>query len=226
MTTLSSVRAFTSTNGSTWSDAGTGAGSTKLIAGTTGNFLAHSGSGNAQFSSDTGSTWTSGSVNFTGGSVTVSDIAFGGGVYVAVGRIFTGVQNQPRISTSTNGTTWTQRYSPASVGLFGSVTYTNLGSGFFIAGGSGVIFYSDTTGVTWTQATITGGTPSPTEIIDGGASASPRFVGLTNSTAVVTSNDGVNWTVETLGTPVSAGQAAFTNGKWVLNNAYYILTSG
>jgi hypothetical protein len=78
--------------------------------------------------------------------------------------------------------------------------------------------YSDTTGGTWTNATISGAfTGQVTEIIDGGASASPRFVAVTTvADTVLTSNDGVNWTVVNLGASVTAGYISFLNGRWVL----------
>jgi hypothetical protein len=227
---LRGIGSYTSTNGSTWTTAGSGtfpASPLGITAGPTGSFLAttisSSSSNTATFTSNTGATWTAGTFSFTG--VAGIQTAFGNGVYVAVGTQFTGPSAyRRRIDTSTNGTTWTSRYAPATTPeYFYAVTFTNLGSGFFIAGGDGStrIMYSDSTGTTWTNATISGSlTSAVQEIIDGGASASPRFVAVTNSTAVVTSNDGVNWTVVTLPAVIYKGQFSFTNGRWLFTDTY------
>jgi hypothetical protein len=225
---LNGVRFYTSTDGATWTEAGTGAlglvSPLGVINGPTGSFLATTTATNSSnsfaFTSNTGGSWVSGTFSFTG--VGGIKTAYGNGVYVAVGTQFTGPSAyRRRVDTSPDGTTWTSRYAPATTPeYFYAVTFTNLGSGFFIAGGAGSaqIMYSNTTGTTWTNATISGVfTGSVLEIIDGGASASPRFVAVTSViNTVLTSDDGINWVVVTLDADVDPGYVSFLNGRWVL----------
>jgi hypothetical protein len=231
------LNSFTSTTGASWSAAGNGTLANvepSIISSITGSFLVYGSatSANGAFTSNTGSTWTS-SVNFNftvapAGTNTFvyRQAAYGNSTYVMAGFV-TGqtagptFRNYRRISTSSNGTTWANVYAPTAFDeTFISLTFTNLGSGFFIAGGNGGtrIMYSDSTGTTWTNATISGTfTGSVLEIIDGGASASPRFVAVTSViNTVLTSNDGINWVVVTLDADVDPGYVSFLNGRWVL----------
>jgi hypothetical protein len=240
------LNSFTSTDGASWLAAGNGTFSQNptLISGTTGSFLVYSTqSTSGAFTSNTGSTWTSG-INFNFAASTIGSTngytyyqaAYGNGTYVMVGLVigvtttgppffFPIFTNYKRISTSSDGITWTSVYpSTTTVGYFVTVTFTNLGSGFFIAGAIGIgvalIEYSNTNGTTWTAATING-TPSTAavfQIIDGGASASPRFVAVTNSTEVLTSDDGINWNIVTLAVEVNSGYVSFLNGRWMLTS--------
>jgi hypothetical protein len=231
------LNSFTSTTGAIWSAAGNGTLTNvqpSLISSVTGSFLVYGSftSANGAFTSNTGSTWTS-SVNFNftvapAGTNTFVYVqaAYGNNTYVMAGYVIgttagPTIRNYRRVSTSSNGTTWTNVYAPTSFNeTFTAITFTNLGSGFFIAGGDGGtrIMYSDAAGATWTNATISGTfTGSVLEIIDGGASASPRFVAVTSViNTVLTSNDGVNWTVVTLDADVDPGYVSFLNGRWVL----------
>jgi hypothetical protein len=231
------LNSFTSTTGAIWSAAGNGTFANvapTVISSTTGTFLVYGSFTNATgvFTSNTGSTWTS-SVNFNftvapagANTFVYVQAAYGNNTYVMAGYVVgvtagPTVRNYRRVSTSSNGTTWTNVYAPTSFNeTFTALTFTNLGSGFFIAGGDGGarIMYSNTTGSTWTNATISGTfTGAVQEIIDGGASASPRFVAVTNViNTVLTSNDGINWTVVTLGASVTAGYVSFLNGRWML----------
>jgi hypothetical protein len=240
------LNSFTSSNGATWSAAGNGTltfSAPFIISSVTGSFLVYDGGGTGAFTSNTGSTWTS-SINFNFtvapfgvSSSTTRQAAYGNSTYVMVGYVRGNVgptnRYYRRVSTSSNGTTWTNTYAPTAFDeFFNWVTFTNLGSGFFIAAGTNStgasdILYSNTTGSTWTSATISGTlTQTIYQIIDGGASASPRFVALTNSTEVLTSNDGINWTVVTFPNTVnsdyefgikSSGGVSFLNGRWIIS---------
>jgi len=240
------LNSFTSSNGATWSAAGNGTLTSSfpsIISSVTGSFLVYDGGGTGAFTNNTGSTWTS-SINFNftvapfgSSSSTTRQAAYGNSTYVMVGNVRGNVgptnRYYRRVSTSSDGITWTNVYAPTAFDeFFYAVTFTNLGSGFFIAAGTNStgasdILYSNTTGSTWTSATISGTlTQTIYQIIDGGASASPRFVALTNSTEVVTSNDGINWTVVTFPNAVgsdyafgtkSSGGASFLNGRWVIS---------
>ena len=237
------LNSFTSSNGATWSAAGNGTfpnDRPAIVSGATGSFFVYrlQGSGtSAAFTSNTGSTWTSSiSLNFTVAGA-LCEVAYGNSVYVAVGISAT----QGEISRSSNGTTWASTYTTSgTTGQLYSVTYTNLGSGLFIAvgragtGGSAIL-YSDATGTTWSNATINGTLTRPIyQIIDGGASASPRFVALTDTTEALTSDDGVTWTVTSISssvtTPfstVASNYNNFLNGRWVFGQiGILILTNG
>lgn len=241
------LNSFTSTDGASWLAAGNGTlvnVSPTIISSVTGSFLVYGSNTSAfgVFTSNTGSTWTS-SVNFNFAASTIGgttgytyyQAAYGNGTYVMVGNVTGQTTTGPpfffpiftaykRISTSSDGTTWTSVYpSTTTVGRFYAVTFTNLNSGFFIAGADGIsatkIEYSNTNGTTWTAATINGTfTGEVREIIDGGASASPRFVAVTNSTSVITSDDGINWTVVTLAAIINQGYVSFLNGRWMLTS--------
>jgi hypothetical protein len=232
---------LTSSDGNTWSTSSLFPLSLDnvrpgLVAGATGSFLIYEDqaiSNNSAFTSNNGAAWTNG-VSLNVGEC--YGVVYGNSTYVAVGT-FT---PQGFISYSTNGTTWTNAYTTSgSSGRLYSVTYTNLGSGFFIAGGAAgtggsAIVYSNTAGTTWSNATINGTlTRFIFQIIDGGASASPRFVALTDTTEALTSDDGVTWTVTYISSGVvipynvpASNYNNFLNGRWVLNNTVYILTNG
>jgi len=237
------LNSFTSSTGAIWSAAGNGTfpnNQPAIVSGATGSFFVYRLQGfgtSAAFTSDTGSTWTSSiSLNFTVAS-TLYEVAYGNSVYVAVGSSAT----QGEISRSSNGTTWASTYTTSgTTGRLYSVTYTNLGSGFFIAGGvagtgGSAILYSNSTGTTWSNATINGTLTRPVyQIIDGGASASPRFVALTDTTEALTSDDGITWTVTSISssvtTPLSklaSNYNNFLNGRWVFGQiGIQILTNG
>jgi hypothetical protein len=107
--------------------------------------------GNLVSSTDSGATFTARTSGF--GSNVINSIAFGNGIFVAVG-------NNGTITTSTDGVTWTARTSGVSTNPLYGVYYLN---GNFIAvgggasGGTGGITTS-TDGITWTKRT----TPSST----------------------------------------------------------------
>lgn len=248
---LNTLYTLTSSNGNTWStssvvltldDVRPG-----LVAGATGSFLIYEDkaiSNRSAFTSNSGSTWTF-PINLLVG--VCYGVVYGNSTYVAVGTN----GNIGQISYSTNGTTWTLAYSTSGTGgRIYAGTYTNLGSGFFIAGGiagtgGSAILYSNTAGTTWSNATV-GGSPitgvDVTQIIDGGASASPRFVALLfNSTQALTSDDGVTWSyvsmVSDLMTPFTlpgSNYNNFVNGRWtfgsynngIINKPHLILTNG
>lgn len=105
----------------------------------------------------------------------IRNIAFGNGVYVAVGYAdaapFTG-----RILTSTNTTTWTSR-TPANTQYITCVAYGN--GNFVAAGNNGVIQYSSD-GQTWIRAS------RPTTGVFNSLTYSPQldmFLGVVNTAA-------------------------------------------
>jgi hypothetical protein len=72
------------------------------------------------------------------------DIAYGGGLYVAVG---TSLSSTGKLVTSTDAETWTSRTCPLS-----GLTCVGYNGTKWVAGGPGGIIYS-TDGLTWTQST-------------------------------------------------------------------------
>jgi hypothetical protein len=106
-------------------------------------------SGQLMSSTDSGATFT---VRTSGFSTDfINDIAFGNGVFVAVG-------NAGKISSSSDGITWTARTAGVAANAIAAVTYDN---GTFVAvgdgasGGTGGITTS-TDGTTWTKRTTPG----------------------------------------------------------------------
>jgi len=251
-TVSGALSVLTSSNGATWSNSTLVTSNLYnvrpgLVAGATGSFLVYADQGlsdRAAFTSNNGSTWTT-LIPLNVGNICYG-VVYGNSTYVAFGS---GTTGPGYISYSTNGTTFTTVYTAAER-IYAGI-YTNLGSGFFIAGGNAgiggsAIVYSNTAGTTWSNATV-GGSPitgvAVTQIIDGGASASPRFVALlfTGSTQALTSDDGVTWSVVSMVgafmTPFSlpgSNYNNFVNGRWtfgsynngIINKPHLILTNG
>ena len=91
------------------------------------------------------SSWTAG--NTLASKTDMAALAYGGGIYVAVG----GTSGTASAASSTDGITWTDRSSAITAlsgGSYGAITY---GNGVFIATNNGGITTSySTNGVTWT----------------------------------------------------------------------------
>jgi hypothetical protein len=144
---------------------------------------------NVAYSYD-GNTWFTSNI---GSSLAWRDVAFGNGVFVAIAE-------NPGLSTSTNGITWTLRTAPSG-GWF-SVTFAN---GQFVAVGSSVAATS-TDGITWTLRTIPTGQWFSVTYANGLYVA----VGSVSSAgAIVTSPDGITWTSRT--TPAGVTQSTLTS---------------
>jgi len=103
-------------------------------------------SGELMSSTDSGATFTVRTSQFS--TSYINDIAFGNGIFVAVG-------DAGKISSSTDGITWTARTANVSTNAIYAVTFAN---GTFVAvgagasGGTGGITTS-TDGITWTKRT-------------------------------------------------------------------------
>jgi hypothetical protein len=111
--------------------------------------------------------------------------------------------------TSTDGTTWTQRIPPTTLGVQG-MTY---GSGVFV----GVRLFSDsvyysTDGITWTVLAGALGSGSSGGITYGNG----IFVAPVGSGSARTSTNGITWTARTLPEGSIAGAGAYGNGNLVL----------
>lgn len=164
----------------------------------------------------------------------LSKVAFGNGLYVAVGS--------GSFATSTDGITWTTRTSPSGLGhqgiTFGSglfvtvvgngttstsiytstdgITWTArtspstgyqgvfFGNSLFVAFGSSIVSTS-TDGITWTSRTAAGAWV-------GCSYGASKFVLVSNGTAAAYSTDGATWTVTTNGISGGSGAVVFGNG--------------
>ena len=110
------------------------------------------------------------------------DVAFGNGVYVAVGS--------GSFATSTDGITWTTRTNPSGL----NHTKITFGSGIFVTtatnGTASTSIYTSTDGITWTART------SPSTGYQGVFFSNSLFVAF-GSSIVSTSTDGITWTSRT-----------------------------
>lgn len=119
------------------------------------------------------------------GNSGLNGVAFGNGVYVAVGW-------GNVILSSTTGASWTVRSGPNGSGLKGVV----FGGGTFVAVGTNGLVRTSADGATW--ATPSSGTANNLNAVcyDG-----TRFIAVGDNSTVLTSIDGSSWTTQNLGTP-------------------------
>jgi hypothetical protein len=106
-------------------------------------------SGELMSSTDSGATFTARTSGFS--TDYINDIAFGAGIFVAVGAA-------GKITTSTDGITWTARTAGVASNSLEAVTYENstfVAVGAGASGGTGGITTS-TDGITWTKRTTPG----------------------------------------------------------------------
>ncbi len=148
------------------------------------------------------------------------DVAFGNGVYVAVGLDAT-------IATSPDGTTWTlRRMSTAQMNLNG-IAFAN---GLFVAVGMGTpssvgaaLVMTSTNGSDWTINDSVAGTNNAQllDVIYGDST----WV-ISGTSRVLTSPDGLTWTSRSIPAGVIPGTGAFGAGRFVLSgNGNSIITS-
>lgn len=164
------------------------------IAGYSINALASNGTlfaavmpGQAQVATTTdGINWTL--YSLTGGWNTGNDIAYGNGLWIAVG--YTGGGPFPivsKIQTSPDGVTWTE-VIPPDIRHLNGVCYN--GSLWVVGGSDGIITSLD--GATWTLQTFT-----PGFSVYAVAYGNGYFVAVGAGGGVATSPDGVTWTAQT-----------------------------
>ena len=182
------------------------------------------------FTSPDGVTWTSRRAGSCCG--TIAGIAYGAGVFAAVG--YSG--NATYILTSPDGITWTQAY-PTSGSLLGYPIGIAYGGGVFSAvgayNGTGYAITS-ADGVTWTPSAsagteITGGVADLTygggQFVLGGYQGSPFPTGV-----IWTSPDGAAWTQQSVMGTSAFGPLGYGNGAYVAlarnSNASYTSANG
>lgn len=151
----------------------------------------------------------------------LSDIAFNGQRYVAVGRVTTSSERQFEeliLTSAIGGDNWSRvnlNPNADTNTLFGVATYPN---GPFVAVGSnGKIRYSLLDGTTWTKKDV-GGTD-----FRGVAYGAGRFVAVGLKGKVQYSDDsGVNWKTDVVGVAVGKDLRAITYGKAGDGVAYFV----
>lgn len=143
---------------------------TYVVVGTTTNYLA---------TSTDLITWTTRTVIGT-----FRDVIHDGTRWIAAGTTTT---NSGLIYTSTNGTTWTEG---AGRGLQGFTKVASNGAGTIVcnASNSTNIYYSTTTGGSWTGVSVTGAS-----VLNGITYAESKFVRVASG-AIISSTDGITWT--------------------------------
>ncbi|WP_457630780.1 WD40/YVTN/BNR-like repeat-containing protein, partial [Oceanithermus sp.] len=145
--------------------------------------------------SDDGVNWESRPLDITS---PLNKVAYGGGVYVAVG-------DDGIIFTSSDGVSWTLQESGVVSNLHG-VTY---GNGLFVAVGSGGTVLTSSDGKTWTDQTAGSGT---TYSLCSVAYGDGLFVAVGDVGTVLTSTDGANWTDQTAGSGTTSPLCDVTYG--------------
>lgn len=193
-----------------------------------------------------GVTWTAGSIPAFG-AATIQSIAYGNGVYVAVGA-------SGYLATSTNGTSWTARTSTFGTTAIDCVHFYN---GLFVIGGaSGKRAWSED-GITWTATAVFGagtenvagitcsntsgiwtavggakaetsvdgrtwvasGTVFGTKTMYAVAFGAGMYVAVGSAGAIYTSTNGAAWTVRTSSSTADINSVAYGDGRFVTVDA-------
>ena len=174
-----------------------------FVAGTAG--IAPAGSGGLSLVSADGLSWTSSGAGALT-NIDLTGIAFGNGLYLAVGTIESG--GGGAITTSIDGVIWSASTSASQA--LRSVAY---GSGLFVAVGDGGLIQTSPDGTTWTARSSGTGLGLKGVAFGGG-----QFVAVGSSGAILTSLDGVTWTARTAGASGSSNnlnRVTYGNGQFV-----------
>lgn len=200
-------RAMTSTDGVTWTaQALTTARQWVCVAKGAGLWVAGQVVGSAPYiaTSPDGVTWTDRSAQ----AGTWGAIAYGAGVFVAVGRSGTN-----RIMTSPDGITWTVRTAPTSQDWRSVVFADGI---FVVVGNSTTAVLTSPDGITWTQRT--GSAANSWQAATYGAGLFVAVSTNGGTTRAMTSPDGVTWTSRTTGS-IGCVSIAFGAGVFVAVSA-------
>jgi hypothetical protein len=158
-------------------------------------------------STDSGATWTARTSGF--GANKIKSVAFGNGIFVAVG-------DNGTITSSTDGITWTARTSGVSTNSLYHVSYLNgnfVAVGGGAAGGTGGVTTS-TDGITWTKRTTPATTSTTLNCVTYG-NGYYVATGSFNTTGGIYSTNLSTWT----GLPVALSQLCeyvdYINGGFI-----------
>jgi hypothetical protein len=180
-------------------------GGGKFVGGGGGNALV----GGTVVRSTDGITWASATAWGTG--VGLTGIAYGNGMYVAVGQ-------NGRVAYSTDAITWTIGISQFGTSAIICISYAN---GIFMIGGANGKIATSTDGITWTLQTT-----GITDTIYGVGYGNGQWLATTDAiTNISSTNNGVTW-----GTPVSGPggintSPTYADGIWRLNASNVTYTS-
>jgi hypothetical protein len=157
-------------------------------------------------------------INWTGRGATpfdsiVSDVAYGNGIWVAVGQ---NSSVTTTIATSTDGITWTSRTGTT---IFNNGWGVVFGNNQFVAVGGGAnTFATSPDGINWTGrggSTIFSSHPNKVAYGNG------LYVAVAEgTTSIATSTDGITWTGRGAVFPHTAIGIAYGNGLWVTCGGY------
>ena len=146
------------------------------------------------WTSPDGVTWSP--ENGVAPSVAIEDLAFGNGLFVAVG-------DEGAVYTSPDGTNWTSRDSDVSNRLI-DITY---GNGRFVAVGTRGRIISSANGTSWRRETS--GTPDRLEGVTFGGGL---FIAVGENGTILSSPSGVDWTRRNYGVTRDLDGTAVGNG--------------
>jgi hypothetical protein len=164
--------------------------------------------GAACLSSTDGKQWA---IHYTMPGIFLTQVAFGGGEFLAVGWNQTTGDGSP-ILASSDGTNWIVATNATTARLWG-VAY---GEGAFVAVGQNVVgaISASRGGIIWTTASVLGN-----QSLNGIAYGQGTFVAVGGNGLVLTSPDGIQWTQRNAGTSQSLQSVAFGGGTFVLAGA-------
>lgn len=174
-----------------------------------GRFVAIGDIGSA--ASDNGKDWT-----FANYSHSLQSIAYGNGLYVAVGYGSTGY----KVRTSTNGLSWS---SLVSVSEASDIAF---GNGLFVVVGRNGFISTSLDGVTWTPRSS-----STSSYLYQVAYGNNEFIAVGQDATVLRSPDGINWvpvvysSENELPTSASFGKLEFINGRYYVQESFNTYTA-
>jgi hypothetical protein len=162
-------------------------------------------------------TWTSRSPGGTG-TYALYGVAYGSGIFVAVGADYFMAPYSGTVATSSDGIVWTHS-DPSPMLFFYGVTYAN---GTFVAVGVAGTVYTSPNGSTWTAHTSTSATTNTLWSVTYG---NGTFVAVGASGTIVTSTNGTAWTLRTSGTTSTLWGVTYGSGLYVAVGSGTVCTS-
>lgn len=149
-------------------------------------------------SSTDGTTWTPVTLPQLGYR-NLLHLAFGNGIYVAVGAFGS-------VWTSANGQDWV----PRATEIGGELENIKFAGGTFIAVGSGGALWTSTDGISWKERDS-----ETSNRLHGTAFGNGKFIAVGNRGRVISSSKGSNWKKEDSGQPNRLESVAFAAGLFV-----------
>jgi hypothetical protein len=155
----------------------------------------------------------------TNASDTIWGVAFGAGVWVAVG--YNAATNAPICMTSPDGVTWTAR-TLTGFGATDQALCVAFGNGLFVVGGGtagggvgAARISTSTDGITWTSRTPSGFTGGNVRAVAYSTDAA-LWVAVGSAGQIGSSTNGTAWTSRTSGTGAALASVAVGRGVFVV----------